>query len=93
MVAFNWSASAESALEAGNPPNVVRRGTAPRRRAEGRSMLAAGKPNPTRPNPQVWALTRAFSALAPGSGAEPAMRAFFLRVAFHLVGDLHQAGK
>ena len=38
----------------------------------------------------VWALTRCFSALAPGSRAAPAQRAWFLRAVLHLLGDMHQ---
>ena len=38
----------------------------------------------------LWALSRCFSALAPGSKTAPSMKAFFLRSVFHLMGDLHQ---
>lgn len=38
----------------------------------------------------VWALTRCFSALAPASKAAPSLKAFYLRVVFHLMGDMHQ---
>jgi hypothetical protein len=38
----------------------------------------------------LWALSRCFTALAPGSKTAPSMKAFFLRSVFHLMGDLHQ---
>jgi hypothetical protein len=38
----------------------------------------------------VWALSRCFATLAPGSGADAPTRALLLRAALHLMGDLHQ---
>jgi len=38
----------------------------------------------------LWALSRCFTALAPGSKTAPSMKASFLRSVFHLMGDLHQ---